>query len=43
VLRIACGDDPVYISMQIGHTDVRFTLNCYAQSLKRTERLTAAR
>jgi integrase len=37
-LRTACGDDPVYVSRQIGHTDVRFTLNVYAQAVKRRER-----
>ena len=41
-LRTACGDDPVFVSRQIGHTDVRFTLNVYAQSVKRRERMTAA-
>jgi integrase len=40
-LRTACGDDPVYVSRQIGHEDVRFTLNVYAQSVKRRERMTA--
>jgi len=41
-LRIACGDDPVFVSGQIGHEDVRFTLNVYAQSVKRRERMTEA-
>jgi integrase len=41
-LRTACGDDPVYVSRQIGHEDVRFTLNVYAQSVQRRERMTAA-
>jgi integrase len=41
-LRMACGDDPVYVSRQIGHTDVRFTLNCYAQAVKRRERMSEA-
>jgi len=41
-LRIACGDDPVFVSGQIGHEDVRFTLNVYAQSVKRRERMTKA-
>ena len=41
-LRLVCGDDPVYVSEQIGHTDVRFTLNVYAQSVKRRERMTEA-
>src|ERR1700722_9238713 len=41
-LRTACGDDPVFVSRQIGHTDVRFTLNVYAQSVKRRDRMSAA-
>src|SRR5437763_491527 len=41
-LRTACGDDPVLVSRQIGHEDVRFTLNVYAQSVKRRERMTKA-
>jgi integrase len=41
-LRTACGDDPVFVSRQIGHEDVRFTLNVYAQSVKRRERMTEA-
>jgi integrase len=41
-LRTACGDDPMFVSRQIGHTDVRFTLNVYAQSVKRRERMSAA-
>jgi hypothetical protein len=28
------------VSRQIGHEDVRFTLNVYAQSIKRRERMT---
>jgi integrase len=41
-LRTACGDDPVFVSRQIGHEDVRFTLKVYAQSVKRRERMTEA-
>jgi len=41
-LRTVCGDDPVFVSRQLGHTDVRFTLNVYAQSVKRRERMTEA-
>ena len=41
-LRTACGDDPVFVSRQIGHEDVTFTLNVYAQSVKRRERMTKA-
>jgi integrase len=39
-LRTAAGDDPVYIAAQIGHEDVTFTLNVYAQSVKHRQRLT---
>lgn len=39
---MACGDDPVYTSQQIGHEDVRFTLNVYAQSVKRKQRMSEA-
>jgi integrase len=38
-LRCAAGDDLRYSSTQIGHTDVRFTLNVYAQATKRREQL----
>jgi hypothetical protein len=41
-LRAVCGDDVVYISRQLGHTDVRFTLNVYAQAVRRRERMTDA-
>jgi hypothetical protein len=41
-LRTACRDDPVFVSQQIGHEDVRFTLNVYAQSVKRPEHMTEA-
>ena len=37
-LRTACGDDPVFVSRQIAHEDVRVTLNVYAQSVKLRER-----
>lgn len=30
----------MFVSHQIGHEDVRFTLNVYAQSVKRRERMT---
>ena len=39
-LRAAVGDDVVYTSRQLGHTDVRFTLNTYAMAVKRRERMT---
>ena len=32
----------MFVSRQIGHEDVRFTLNVYAQSVKRRERMTDA-
>ena len=40
-LRVAAGDDPVYVSSQIGHEDPTFTLKVYAQVVKHRERLTA--
>ncbi len=40
-LRVAAGDDPVYVSSQIGHEDPTFTLTVYAQVVKHRERLTA--
>jgi hypothetical protein len=33
-LRVAVGDDPVYVSAQIGHEDPTFTLRVYAQLVK---------
>lgn len=41
-LRTAVGDDPVYISQQLGHVDVGFSLRVYAQAVKRRERMTEA-
>lgn len=38
-LRCACGDDVRYVADQLGHEDVRFSLNVYAQATKRRERL----
>jgi integrase len=38
-LRCAVGDDVVYTSNQIGHTDARFTLRVYAQAVSRRERM----
>jgi integrase len=40
-LRVAAGDDPVYVSSQIGHEDPTFTLETYAHVVKHRERLTA--
>ena len=39
-LRAAVGDDPAYVSTQIGHTDPTFTLRVYVTAAKRRERLT---
>jgi integrase len=39
-LRCACGDDLRYVSDQLGHVDVRFSLRVYAQATKRRDRLT---
>ena len=41
-LRCALGDDLRYVSDQLGHTDVRFTLTVYAKATSRRERLTGA-
>jgi integrase len=38
-LRAACGDDPVYIAEQLGHTDPGFTFRVYQKAVKRRERL----
>lgn len=38
-LRFACGDDPVWVAQQLGHTDPRFSIKVYARSVKRRERL----
>ena len=38
-LRLASGDDPRYVSSQLGHTDVRFSLAVYAQATGRRERM----
>jgi integrase len=38
-LRAACGDDPVYIAEQLGHTDARFTLAVYTKAVKRRVKL----
>jgi integrase len=39
-LRIAAGDDPVYVSQQLGHTSPTFTMTVYAKAAKRRSRLT---
>jgi len=38
-LRCACGDDVRYTADQLGHEDVRFSLNVYAKATKRRDRL----
>jgi integrase len=38
-LRTACGDPPAYTSKQIGHADVRFTLNVYTHAPEHREQL----
>jgi integrase len=40
-LRVAAGDDPVYVASQLGHEDPTFTLRTYAQVVKHRERLMA--
>jgi hypothetical protein len=34
-----CGDPPAYTSKQIGHADVRFTLNVYTHAAEHREQL----
>ncbi len=41
-LRCVCGDDPVYVASQLGHTDPSFTLRVYAQAVKHRSKLTPA-
>jgi hypothetical protein len=36
------GDDPLYVSEQMGHKDVRFTLNVYRKAVKRRSKLSGA-
>ena len=40
--RAALGDDPLYVSEQMGHKDVRFTLNVYSKAVKRRAKLSGA-
>jgi len=35
-----CGDDPVYVAEQLGHTDPNFTLRVYAQAVRHRSKLT---
>lgn len=39
-LRIAGGDDPVYMTNQIGHTSASLTMSVYAKAVKRRNHLT---
>lgn len=41
-LRCVCGDDPVYVASQLGHTDPTFTLRVYAQAVRHRSKLTPA-
>ncbi len=41
-LRISCGDDPVYVTTQLGHTEVGFSMSFYARAVKRRGRLSGA-
>ncbi len=41
-IRAAAKDDPLYVSEQMGHKDVRFTLNLYSKAVKRRAKLTGA-
>jgi integrase len=38
-LRFACGDDPVYVAAQLGHTDPSFSIRVYAKAVKRRGKL----
>ena len=41
-LRAACGDDPVYIAEQLGHTDMNLTFRIYQRPVKRRAKLSGA-
>lgn len=41
-LRAALGDDPLDAGEQMGHRDVRFTLNTYSRAVKRRSKLSGA-
>jgi integrase len=41
-VRAALKDDPLYVSEQMGHKDVRFTLNVYSRAVKRRSKLSGA-
>ena len=38
-VRAACGDDPVYIAEQLGHTDMNLTFRIYQRAVKRRSKL----
>jgi hypothetical protein len=38
-LRLAAGDDPVYVAEQMGHSDPGFSMKTYARAVKRWKRL----
>jgi integrase len=41
-LRFAAGDDPVYVSEQMGHEKPTFSMQVYASAVRRRERLSGA-
>lgn len=41
-LRAACGDDPVYIAEQLGHSDMNLTFRIYQKAVKRRTKLAGA-
>jgi integrase len=41
-LRFALGDDPVYVTQQLGHTEPAFSMRVYASAVRRRERLQGA-
>jgi integrase len=41
-LRLALGEDSVYVCQQLGHTDPTFTMRVYARVIRRREKLSGA-
>jgi integrase len=41
-LRYASGDDPVYVSSQMGHTTSQLSMAVHARAVKRREKLSGA-
>jgi integrase len=41
-LHAAAGDDPLYVSEQMGHRSIEFTLNVYSRASKRRSKLSGA-